>query len=111
MSPICSLYYTSLYFPADIGRKPASPARAPREPVTLKRRREPALPGTLTRRLMKRHNMAAPVWTVTDMCDNPKTMNRSGVYIYNGNGGFFSGQCPAPKCATASDSLDMKLFM
>ena len=33
-----------LAFPADIGRKPA----------TLKRRREPALPATLTRRLIKR---------------------------------------------------------
>ena len=31
-------------------------------------------------------NMAAPVWIVTEMTymrDNPKTMNHSGVYIYN----------------------------
>ena len=38
--------YLLLAFPADIGRKPASPARAPWEPTTLKRRREPALPVT-----------------------------------------------------------------
>ena len=33
---------------------------------------------------MKRaaHNLAAPVWNVTDMYDNPKTINHSGVYIY-----------------------------
>ena len=28
-------------------------------------------------------NMAAPVRIVSDMRDNPKTLNRSGVYIYN----------------------------
>ena len=28
-------------------------------------------------------NMAAPVRSVSDMRDNPKTLNRSGVYIYN----------------------------
>ena len=27
--------------------------------------------------------MAAPVRSVSDMSDNPKTINRSGVYIYN----------------------------
>ena len=27
--------------------------------------------------------MAVLVWSVTDMCDNPKAINRSGVYIYN----------------------------
>ena len=30
-------------------------------------------------------NMAAPVSSVADMLDNPKTINRSGVYIYNYN--------------------------
>ena len=30
-------------------------------------------------------NMAVPVSSVTDMRDNPKTINRSGVYIYNYN--------------------------
>ena len=28
-------------------------------------------------------NMAVPVRTVSGMRDNPKTLNRSGVYIYN----------------------------
>ena len=28
-------------------------------------------------------NMAAPVRSVSDMRDNPKTLNRSGVYIDN----------------------------
>ena len=28
-------------------------------------------------------NMTPPVRTVSDMRDNPKTLNRSGVYIYN----------------------------
>jgi hypothetical protein len=28
-------------------------------------------------------NMAAPVRTVSNMRDNPETLNRSGVYIYN----------------------------
>ena len=28
-------------------------------------------------------NMAAPVRSVSDMRDNPKTVNRSGVHIYN----------------------------
>ena len=28
-------------------------------------------------------NMAAPVRTVSDMRDNPKTLNSSDVYIYN----------------------------
>ena len=31
-------------------------------------------------------NMAAPVRGVSDMRDNPKTINRIGVYIYNGVG-------------------------
>ena len=30
-------------------------------------------------------NMATPVRSKTDMRDNPKTINRSGVYIYNTN--------------------------
>ena len=30
-------------------------------------------------------NMAAPVRTISDMRDNPKTLNRSGVYIYKNN--------------------------
>ena len=28
-------------------------------------------------------NMAAPVMSVSDMSDNPKTINRNGVYMYN----------------------------
>ena len=36
-----------------------------------------------TCRLMKRQNIAAPVWTVTDMRDNPKTITRNSVYIHN----------------------------
>ena len=28
-------------------------------------------------------NMAVPVRIISDMRDNPKTLNRSGVYIYN----------------------------
>ena len=36
--------HLKLAFPANIGRKPASPANAPGEPATLKRRREPASP-------------------------------------------------------------------
>ena len=30
-------------------------------------------------------NMAAPVRSVSDMRDNPKTISRSDVYIYNKN--------------------------
>ena len=32
-----------------------------------------------------RHNMVAPVRSFSDKRDNPKTLNRSGVYIYNYN--------------------------
>ena len=31
----------------------------------------------------RKYNMAAPVRSISDMRDNPKTINRSGVYIYN----------------------------
>ena len=68
-----------LQFPVDIGRKPASPARV--MPALLTHRWEPASPVMCTRRLMKRpteqHGGAREVR------DNPKTVDRSGVYIYN----------------------------
>ena len=47
------IHYILLAFPAEIGRKPALPARA-WEPATRTRRREPASPVTRTRRLIKR---------------------------------------------------------
>ena len=71
--------YSMPTFPANIG------FAGPYERATLKRRREPTPPVTRARRLMKRPNMAAPVWSVTDMRDNPKTINRNGVYIHYNN--------------------------
>ena len=50
------LYYSILAFPADIGKKPASLARAPWEPATMRTRR-------LMKRPMAKHG--APVWSVT----------------------------------------------
>ena len=76
-------------FPVD--RKQASPARESRQRLL-------ASSVTQTRRLAGDYsifeqagdivslNMAAPVWSVKEMTymrDNPKTVNRSGVYIYN----------------------------
>ena len=75
-----------LAFPADIGRKPVLPARAPWEPATLKRRREQASPVTHTCRLMKRltaqHGGTRMERDSMERMerDNPKTINRSGVY-------------------------------
>ena len=45
------------------------------EPATLTHRLEPASPATLTRRVMKRYNLEASLRSVTDMRDNPKTIN------------------------------------
>ena len=83
-------FIITLTFSADIGRKPASPARAPWEPATLKRRQEPASPVLRRRQLMKRptaQHGGARTMESDSMGrierDNPKTINRSGVYIYN----------------------------
>ena len=57
-----------LAFPADISRKPASPACRSGQcymSAYTTRRRELASPVTHTCRLMKRHNVVAPVWSVT----------------------------------------------
>ena len=87
--------YNKLAFSADIGRKPASPARGSRKrlhrlhagshtPARAGLVGDAYTPadGTKDRDLVSL-NMAAPVRSVTEMRDNPKTINRSGVYIYN----------------------------
>ena len=71
------LFIKILAFPADIGRKPASPARGSRRERV--RRRCANTPANETADLVPL-NKAAPVRTVSYMLDNPKALNRSGVY-------------------------------
>ena len=72
-----------LAFPADICRKPASLARGSRQRLHAGESRLPPWRVHVAQWNGWRHNMAAPVRSVPDMRDNPKTINRSGVYIYN----------------------------
>ena len=51
--------------------------------------------------------MAAPVWSVNDMSDNPKTINRNGVYIYNN---YYWYDTEAENSATAEEVSNVYLF-
>ena len=73
-----------LAFPADIGKNPASPVRGSRQRLQAgesRLRRYAYTPANETDLVF--FNMAALVRIVPDMLDNPKTLNLSGVYIYN----------------------------
>ena len=71
-----------LAFPANIGRKPASSAHGSRQRLHAGFVGDAYTPANETVDLVSL-NMAAPVRSVSDMRDNPKTLNCSGVYIYN----------------------------
>ena len=74
------ILYCTLAFPVDIGRKPASPAHGSRQRLHTPGRASFAGHAYTT------SNEAADYTTwrrVTNMGDNPKTINRSDVYIYN----------------------------
>ena len=86
---ITGYYISTLAFPADIGRKPASPARGNAyTPARAGFVGDAYTPANETADLVSL-NMAAPVRTVSDMRDNPKTLIRSGVSVYNYNNLFW----------------------